>query len=99
MSEIRGMYAALEAEQKIGKRLRSSQFNKIINDLAILFDIEIEVIQEWHIRFHFPKGRYDFYTTKGKGSWLSSNKWDKLNIITLKEFIREQYPDHPENKK
>lgn len=99
MSDYGDMCRDIREDEKVKKRMRSSRFNQTINDLIILFDIEVQVIQEWHLRFTFPKGRWDFYTTRGRATWVGSNRWSTLNFIQLEEFIRQQYPDHPENKK
>lgn len=76
--------------------LRETKNTKNIDNVINLFEIEARVIQPWHIRLPLPKGTLDFYTPSGKATWLGTNKW--FYIKNIEKFIREQYPDHPENK-
>lgn len=98
MSDYGDMCRELREEERERKKSRREKNMQALNGMLVLFEIECYEIQEYHLRLHLPKGRMlDYFPTSGKATWLKSGKW--FHIRDIEQFIRQQYPDHPENKK
>jgi hypothetical protein len=92
------LWQQIKERAKDAKKERAAKNMAILNGMISLFNIECYTIQEYHLRLHLPKGRkLDYFPQSGRATWLGTNKWFHINNIET--FIRELYPDHPENKK
>lgn len=92
------MYQSMREDTKAAKKERTAKNMAILNEMIILFSIECKTVQDHHLRLHLPKKVLDYFPQSGRATWLGTNKWFNIPDKGLEKFIREQSPNHPENK-
>lgn len=99
MSEYEDMYRSMKEEAKAAKKERAIKNMITLNGMICLFSIQCQAIQHHHFRLQIKGRNLDYFPQSGRATWLGTNRWFNIPDKGLEKFIREQYPDHPENKK
>lgn len=73
---------------KMVKRLRQQENRDKVDELTAELDLEVELIQETHLRITLDDKKLDYFPQSGKATWLKSGRF--FRIEDIESFIREE---------